>query len=89
MKKDKEKFEDDGRQIADMSYTHNSWSSSMKRLKSKKTQTDQEEKEITPMSKKDTRKFIFYAVLTALGIGMVFAVGFFLFIQFCINVWFK
>lgn len=87
----KKEFEDDGRTIADMSYTrqtpwHQSfWSLNKKKRKNSRNNLSQEDMQ---MSKEESRKFMFSAILAGLVVALVFIGGFLLFVLFCIYVWF-
>jgi len=94
MKKDK-KFKDDGRQIADMSGTYNTGPDNFMGLRKKrsirKKASPDDKKEIyqDPLTKRETKKLMFNAMLAGLAIGMVFIVGALIFILFALNVWLK
>ena len=94
----KKKFVDDNHTIVDMSLTKNtSWYNSFgeiaKRNREKRQEAKESEIRAIPVdyfhSKKEERKFIFSALLAGLSIALVFVGGFYLFILFCLNVWFK
>jgi hypothetical protein len=95
----KTKFEDDdGRRIADMSslsdltYTgSNPFVKNQKDLeiKSGDRSEAQNAAEGPPLTKKETRAFVFYSLKMTLVISSVFIAAFAVFILFCIFVWFK
>lgn len=82
--KKKPKFEDDGRVIAPMNVEGMPWYT-QNDLDGKNTNIDIK----NPEYKKDTRKYILYALLAALAIGAVFALCAFIFIFLSVNVWLK
>ncbi len=94
MKKDKG-FEDDGRQVADMSDTYRSGYGSFSSLrkgneKSKKEISDKKAQQYQdPLTKRESRKLMFNALLAGLLIGTVFIVGALIFILFTLNIWLK
>jgi len=47
------------------------------------------ESPLTELNKKELRRVAANATLAALLVGSVFIIVFFLFIMFCVNVWFK
>lgn len=85
--------DDDGRIIADMSFTYDSKDHS-KNIK-KRNSEDQGEnldhvsKYVQPFTKQETRFMMFRAIGASLLIAMVFIVLAALFILFCIYVWFR
>ncbi len=88
---EKNKFEDDGRIIADMSYTEKmTWSDRYSVFnRASKSSADVTTKIAnTEMSNSESRKFMFSAMLAGLAVAMVFIVVFFVFILFCIYIWF-
>ena len=94
MKKAKD-FEDDGRQVADMSGTYDSGMSgfiSFKRFKKLKKEQKKEGPKLPepePLTKRETKKLMFNAMLAGLLVGVVFIAGALLFILFALNIWLK
>ncbi len=93
MKKKKD-FEDDGRQIADMSNVFDNWYGLKSRPKKpkKKASPDDENSEIEKepeLTKKEVRQLMANAMLAALAVGLVFVAVTYLFFMFAIHVWFK
>ena len=90
----KKDFEDDGRQIADMSSIDQSWYGMRMRgrIPKKKAEPSAEKPahEIEPeLSKKETRQVIANAILAALLLGSIFIGAAFLFLMFLTKVWLK
>jgi hypothetical protein len=90
----KKDFEDDGRIIANMSFIKENpaffgFSTLGRRKKAKKAEKIEISKENIKMTKKETRSFIYSSVLAGLAITGVFVVGAYLFILFCIHIWFR
>lgn len=86
-------FDDDGRTVFDMTFTkETTWYESFAVLHDKKRKI-QKRKSIhdanIKMTKKETKSVIFSAVLAGLGIGLIFIIVFYLFLLFCVNVWFQ
>lgn len=79
-KKKKNEMEDDGRVIAPMNVEGMPWYTPYKTTS---------EKEKQPLDKRESRQFMFSALLATLLIGSVFIVGMFLFILFSIHVWLR
>ncbi len=84
----KEAFEDDGRTVANMNVEGMPWYSEAKPLFDK---PDYEERSsaLDEMNHHETLKLIVNAVLAALAIGGVFLGAVYLFLLFCVQVWFK
>jgi hypothetical protein len=90
MKKDT--FEDDGRTISDMSFTRTTpnlfgFSALSKRKGNSRNQSSEIEPQVK-MSKGESRRFMLSAILAGLSVSLVFIGGAFLFILFCVYVWF-
>ena len=90
------KYEDDGRQIVDMSSTYQSeYGMRMRRPKPKRKATtlnDEKKQEFIQepeLTKRETRQVVANAMFAALLIGAVFIGTAFLFVLFCVNVWFN
>lgn len=85
--------EDDGRVVSDMSFTNQlHWYDSFishrdKKKKGPKKQSLAEANIV--LTKTETKSYIFSALLAGLSVGLVFVGAFYLFILFCINIWFK
>ena len=100
-KKDKKYDDDDGRVIANMNVDGMPWNNGYDRwfggIYKKKYRRNIEEQqsqnvddiEALNVTKKETRVLMFNALVATLLIGLVFALAAFLFIIFCLNVWFK
>ena len=86
MKKEerKQKFVDDGRRIADMNVDGMPWYNPAKK-DNVITESSQNFTDLTPKEKRAMTLGVLYA---ALSIGLLFSLGFFLFILFCTKVWF-
>lgn len=74
--------EDDDRVVANMNIEGMPWHSPGKAL------YEESSKKQPELSKRELRIFIFSATLGGLLIGAVFVIVFFIFIMFCIHVWF-
>lgn len=93
----KKDFEDDGRTIADMSFTEDhpstfSFMATGRRKKKKQSdlpEQSEHSKEEIKMTKKETRSFVLSSVLAVLTVSAIFLGGAYLFILFCIHIWFK
>ena len=92
----KKDFEDDGRQIADMSGTYQSWyglrmgRDKPKKKTAPKSESDSSQQKIEPEpTKKEIRQVAANAILAAMLLGAVFIGAAFLFLLFCTKVWFK
>ncbi len=87
MKKEKAKFEDDGRTIANMNVEGMPWYKAPSPTKTNDDAgKDTQPEELTPAG----RRAMTGGVLAAsLLIGSIYAVVILLFILFCIHVWFK
>jgi len=87
----KKKFEDDGRVIADMSSTVKTpWYLSFTALSKKKNKTRESlELPEIEMTKKEQRQFTISAILASLVVALIFIGALFLFILFCVYIWFK
>lgn len=88
--------DDDGRRIADMSNTYGinylGFFGIRRRLSGKKkkiAETSEPTIKEPPLTKRETRKIMFNALLGGLAIGSVFVVLAAIFILFCVFVWFK
>lgn len=88
MKKDKVKFEDDGRTIANMNVEGMPWykAPSLNRNADTAQNGNQPAEELTPEGKRAMTGGILAASLL---IGSIYAVVILLFILFCIYVWFR
>lgn len=91
------KYEDDnGRQIADMSGTYGInylglfgiWKK-ISDQKKKTSETSEATAKEPPLTKRETRKLMFNALLGGLAIGSVFVIAAAIFVIFCVLVWFK
>lgn len=88
-------FEDDGRQIADMSSTQRSWYGlRMNRRKPKgkavpESNSKPDYYQEPELTKKESRQLVANAILAALAIGVVFIGAAFLFLLFMTRVWLK
>lgn len=91
----KKDFHDDGRTIVDMSETKQtpwyfSFSALSRRNEKLRASEDYPSSENTQeMSKKERRSLVLSAILAGLTIAMIFVGGGYLFILFCIHIWFK
>lgn len=89
----KEYDDDDGRVISDMSFTTQThWYDSFSAHRDKKDKGPRKQSLAEAnivLSKDETRSYIFSALLAGLSIGFAFLGSFYLFILFCIHVWFK
>ena len=90
MAKKKVYDDDDGRVIANMNVDGMPWSMSDVLSRRKKSDEKlQSQQDFSDMSKEDTREIVKGAVKAGLLIAGVFLVAAFLFILFCIHVWFR
>lgn len=94
--KSKKYDDDDGRQIADMSNTYEvnylgffGIRRTLSDKKKKVSETSETTVQVPPLTKRETRKIMFNALLGGLAIGSVFVVLAAIFILFCVFVWFK
>ncbi|MHB8961588.1 MAG: hypothetical protein ACYC5K_00325 [Saccharofermentanales bacterium] len=87
-KKQKKKFEDDGRVIADMSFEGTPWENTPRSSGRNKTAPPSAGSS-EPLDTKQTLRAIGGALLAALMIGLVFVVGLLLFLLFAVHVWFR
>lgn len=94
--KDKKFDDDDGRQVADMSSTHDfSYTTGLfgirKRTRKKRVVAEKSEPTVNqpPLTKRETRKLMVNALLGGLAIGFVFVIVALIFLLFCVFVWFK
>lgn len=91
----KKEFHDDGRTIVDMSQTKEtpwyfSFSSLSRRNEKLRTEADYPSTEHQqPLSRKERRSLIWSSVLAGLTIAGIFIGGAYLFILFCIHIWFN
>lgn len=88
--------DDDGRQIADMSNTYGvnylglfGIRRKLSYKKKKAVETSVTTVKEPPLTKRETRKIMFNALLGGLAIGSVFVILAAIFILFCVFVWFK
>lgn len=93
---EKKEFIDDGRSVVDMTFTEKtSWYESFAALKKQKKPMDHHvineasNARNLELTKAETRSFTYSAILAALLVGAVFFIVFFLFILFCVYVWFR
>ena len=92
---EKKDFHDDGRTIVDMSQTKEtpwylSFSTLSKRNEKLRTQDDYPSSENQqPLTAKERRSLIMSSVLAGLTIAGIFIGGAYLFILFCIHIWFN
>jgi hypothetical protein len=90
--KRKQYDDDDGRQIADMSFTHRTYIEKAEHgLKPDQVRTSEQQagEALSKLSRRETWGIIFGALKAGLLIGLIFVGGAALFILFCIYVWFK
>lgn len=94
--KTKKYDDDDGRQIADMSNTYGidylgffGIRRKVSDNKRKAAQTHETTVKVAPLTKRETRKIMFNALLGGLAIGSVFVVLAAIFLLFCVFVWLK
>lgn len=88
MKKNKEKFVDDGRTIADMNIEGMRWYNPAKSAPTKETPADSPESK-EPLGLKETFAIMRGVLGAGMLIALVFVVVFLLFILFCVFIWFK
>lgn len=85
--------DDDGRIISDMSLTHQThWYDSFSSDRDKKKRTTKKQSLAEAnivLSKSETKSYIFSALLAGITIALVFIGSFYLFILFCIYIWFQ
>lgn len=85
--------DDDGHAVSNMDFTHQiHWydSFSSHRDKKKKGPKKQSLAEANiVLTKGETKSYIWSALLAGLSIALVFVGAFYLFILFCINIWFQ
>ncbi len=74
---------DEEQKIADMNIKGMPW------YEPRRTCHLEEEKLIQPLNRKETLRIMFSALGAALVVGCIFLFAFFLFILFCLNIWFK
>lgn len=90
--KKKQYDDDDGRQIADMSFTHRSYVEKSERGVNPdqvRASENRAEEALSRLSKRETWGIIFEALKAGLLISLIFVGGAALLILFCIYVWFK
>lgn len=87
-KKGKKIFEDDGRTIANMNVEGMPWYTEAKPLY-EKPEYLKRSSELENLNKHETFKLIINSILAALLVGGIFIGAAFLFIVFCVQVWFK
>lgn len=89
----KEFADDDGRTISDMTFTEKtSWYENFAELTNRKDKTPKSKnvrEAKIELTKAETRSFIYSTVISALLIAGLFIGVFYLFILFCIHVWFQ
>lgn len=83
-KKEKIEYIDDGRVIANMNVEGMPWYQPTKPVKNSNSESD-----FTDLSRKEKFAMLKGILSAALLVGFIFILGYFLFIVFCINVWFK
>lgn len=88
-KKPKNRDWDDGSTIADMNVEGMPWNSKRKTRAPRTPQLPKTGPAEPPLTRKETWGLVINALGAALLIGLVFVVVVFLFILFCIYVWFK
>jgi len=84
--------DDDGRVVSSMQFTeqthwYDSFSSNRDKKKKGAKKQSLADANIT-LSKGETKSYLLSALLAGLSIGLVFVGAFYLFILFCINIWF-
>ena len=90
MAKKKTYDDDDGRVIANMNVDGMPWS--MRDVMSRRRKSDERlnsEQDFSDLTKEETRELVKGAMKAGLLIGGVFLAGAFLFILFCLFVWFR
>ncbi|MBQ2895639.1 MAG: hypothetical protein IJE26_03110 [Oscillospiraceae bacterium] len=90
MAKKKVYDDDDGRVIANMNVDGMPWS--MRDVMSRRKKSDeklQSSQDFSDLTKEETRELVKGAMKAGLLIGGVFLVGAFLFILFCLFIWFR
>lgn len=90
--KRKQYDDDDGRQIADMSFTHRTYVEKAEHgLKPDQVRADEQKAgdEFSKLGNKETWSIIFGALRAGLLIGFIFIGAAALLILFCVYVWFK
>ena len=86
-KKKKQRFEDDGRVIADMSIA--CMPSSVLSRKPKQIPVKKEEGEKEELTKHERRAIIWGVITSHLAFALIIIVLFTLFVLFCVHVWLK
>lgn len=86
--KKKQKFEDDGRVVANMSFEGTSWENAP-RNSGKDEAAPSTAGSGEPMTPRQTFSAIGGALLAALMIGFVFVIGLLLFLLFAVYIWFR
>lgn len=94
MSKRKEKFEDDGRVIANMNVDGMPWHGGFSRRNSAEEslsdeQVEHNRAEMSKLSKKQTLYMVLGVLGAALAVAAIFAIGYLLFILFAQFVWFR
>ena len=84
LRKNKRRYDDDGRTIADMNVDGMPWYNP----NIKKSEGEGEQKP-EPISKRETASWLINGILAALFIGLLFVGAAWLFIMFCTNIWLK
>ena len=90
MAKKKVYDDDDGRVIANMNVDGMPWS--MRDVMSRRKKSDeklQSSQDFSDLTKEETRELVKGAMKAGLLIGGVFLVGAFLFVLFCLFIWFR
>ena len=90
MAKKKVYDDDDGRVIANMNVDGMPWS--MRDITARRRKSDerlQSSQDFSDLTKEETRELVKGAMKAGLLIGGVFLVGAFLFILFCLFIWFR
>lgn len=93
----KKDFEDDGRQIANMSGIDRSYYSMRMGRRKSKAKASATNDDVNPhsykpepqLTKRETRQVVANAILATLLLGAVFIGGAALFILFCTEIWFR
>jgi len=85
--------DDDGRIVADMHFTeqlhwYDSFSSNRDKKKKGIKKQSLADANIV-LSKSETKSYIFSALLAGVTIALIFIGAFYLFIMFCIHIWFR
>lgn len=87
-KKEKQKFEDDGRVVANMSFEGTPWENAPRSSSNGKA-APPSARSSEPLDTKQTFSAIGGALLAALLIGFAFVGGLLLFLLFAVYVWFR